>query len=147
MQVPNCYIHNKIPRLEAQYFYKFAHDTLFYIFYSSPGDEVQLFAAEELCKNKWMYHRTRQVRPGQLEVLQYLRNFLCPCQYLSLGPEGAVRFITNSFWGKAKVAPGARQEEKRVEALLGLHAFYIFKAAVSFVLRGVAGVHCVEARY
>ena len=44
MQVPACYMHNP-PRLRPGYFGKFQQDTLFYIFYSMPGDEAQLYAA------------------------------------------------------------------------------------------------------
>ncbi len=47
MQVPQCYLHTP-PRLQPGYFQKFQPDTLFYIFYGMPGDEAQLFAAEEL---------------------------------------------------------------------------------------------------
>ena len=32
-------------------------DTLFYIFYSMPNDEAQLFAADELAHRGWWYHR------------------------------------------------------------------------------------------
>ena len=47
LQVPQCYLHTP-PRLQPGYFQKFQPDTLFYIFYGMPGDEAQLFAAEEL---------------------------------------------------------------------------------------------------
>lgn len=47
LQVPQCYLHSP-PRLQPGYFQKFQPDTLFYIFYGMPGDEAQLFAAEEL---------------------------------------------------------------------------------------------------
>ena len=47
LQVPQCYLHAP-PRLQPGYFQKFQPDTLFYIFYGMPGDEAQLFAAEEL---------------------------------------------------------------------------------------------------
>jgi CCR4-NOT transcription complex subunit 2 len=40
-QVPECYRHNP-PRLQPGYFGKFAQETLFYIFYSMPGDEAQV---------------------------------------------------------------------------------------------------------
>ncbi|KAA8549547.1 hypothetical protein F0562_001435 [Nyssa sinensis] len=40
-----------------QYFSKFPLDTLFYIFYSMPKDEAQLFAANELYNRGWFYHR------------------------------------------------------------------------------------------
>lgn len=47
VQVPQCYLHSP-PRLAPGYYQKFQPDTLFYIFYGMPGDEAQLFAAEEL---------------------------------------------------------------------------------------------------
>ena len=47
IQVPACYLHSP-PRLQPSYFSKFQPDTLFYIFYGMPGDEAQLYAADEL---------------------------------------------------------------------------------------------------
>jgi CCR4-NOT transcription complex subunit 2 len=47
LQVPACYLHTP-PRLVPAYFSKFQPDTLFYIFYGMPGDEAQLYAADEL---------------------------------------------------------------------------------------------------
>ncbi len=47
LQFPQCYLHAP-PRLQPGYFQKFQPDTLFYIFYGMPGDEAQLYAAEEL---------------------------------------------------------------------------------------------------
>jgi len=37
--VPQCYL-NSPSRLQPGYFAKFQQDTLFYVFYSMPGDEV-----------------------------------------------------------------------------------------------------------
>lgn len=61
-QVPECYRHAP-PRLQPGYFTKFAQDTLFYIFYSMPGDEAQLFAADELQHRGWAYHKEFKVFP------------------------------------------------------------------------------------
>lgn len=36
-------------------------ETLFYMFYSMPGDEAQLIAADELCGRGWMYHKRWKV--------------------------------------------------------------------------------------
>lgn len=58
--MPTCYQH-KPPRLQAGYFSKFQQDTLFYIFYSMPGDEAQLFAADELSSRGWWYHKQAKV--------------------------------------------------------------------------------------
>ncbi|KAK9831119.1 hypothetical protein WJX74_004011 [Apatococcus lobatus] len=55
-KVPACYMHNP-PRLRPGYFGKFQQDTLFYIFYSMPGDEAQLYAADELALRKWGFHK------------------------------------------------------------------------------------------
>lgn len=57
-QVPACYLHNP-PRLQPGYFAKFQQDTLFYIFYSMPGDEAQLLAADELSARQWWFHKVR----------------------------------------------------------------------------------------
>ncbi|PRW45154.1 putative NOT transcription complex subunit VIP2 isoform X2 [Chlorella sorokiniana] len=55
-KVPACYLHSP-PRLQPGYFSKFQPDTLFYIFYGMPGDEAQLFAADELAARGWYYHK------------------------------------------------------------------------------------------
>lgn len=36
---------------------KFKEETLFYMFYSMPGDEAQLLAADELSVRGWWFHR------------------------------------------------------------------------------------------
>ncbi|XP_058198984.1 probable NOT transcription complex subunit VIP2 [Rhododendron vialii] len=55
--VPQCYYTKQPPALSQSYFLKFPMDTLFYIFYSMPKDEAQLFAANELYNRGWFYHR------------------------------------------------------------------------------------------
>ncbi len=54
--MPACYLHAP-PRLQPGYFAKFQQDTLFYIFYSMPGDEAQLLAADELSARQWWFHK------------------------------------------------------------------------------------------
>jgi hypothetical protein len=54
--VPACYLHTP-PRLQPGYFSRFQPDTLFYIFYGMPGDEAQLYAADELAARGWYYHK------------------------------------------------------------------------------------------
>ncbi|XP_061348964.1 probable NOT transcription complex subunit VIP2 isoform X2 [Gastrolobium bilobum] len=54
--VLQCYYAEKPPTLHG-YFSKFAVETLFYIFYSMPKDEAQLYAANELYKRGWFYHK------------------------------------------------------------------------------------------
>ncbi|XP_052177317.1 probable NOT transcription complex subunit VIP2 isoform X2 [Diospyros lotus] len=55
--VPQCYYAKQPPPLNQSYFAKFPVDTLFYIFYSMPKDEAQLYAANELYNRGWFYHR------------------------------------------------------------------------------------------
>jgi CCR4-NOT transcription complex subunit 2 len=74
VQVPKCYMHKAIPRLLPGQFTKFHIETLFYIFYSMPGDEAQVFAADELVYRGWTFHKEFKVTelhhpssgPGQL---------------------------------------------------------------------------------
>ncbi|GLC33442.1 hypothetical protein PLESTB_000076100 [Pleodorina starrii] len=54
--LPSCY--KFIPqRLQPGYLSKFKEETLFYMFYSMPGDEAQLLAADELSVRGWWFHR------------------------------------------------------------------------------------------
>ncbi|KAH7857867.1 hypothetical protein Vadar_017302 [Vaccinium darrowii] len=55
--VPQCYYAKQPPALSQSHFLKFPMDTLFYIFYSMPKDEAQLYAANELYNRGWFYHR------------------------------------------------------------------------------------------
>ncbi|KAG9442272.1 hypothetical protein H6P81_018126 [Aristolochia fimbriata] len=55
--VPECYYTKQAPSLHQGYFSKFLLETLFYIFYSMPKDEAQLYAANELYARGWFYHR------------------------------------------------------------------------------------------
>ncbi|KAL1558627.1 putative NOT transcription complex subunit vip2 [Salvia divinorum] len=55
--VPQCYYAKQPPPLSQAYFSKFQLDTLFYVFYSMPKDEAQLYAANELYNRTWFYHR------------------------------------------------------------------------------------------
>ncbi|XP_021713792.1 probable NOT transcription complex subunit VIP2 isoform X2 [Chenopodium quinoa] len=54
---PDCYNVESTPSLNHLYFMKFQMETLFYIFYSMPKDEAQLYAANELCRRGWFYHK------------------------------------------------------------------------------------------
>jgi CCR4-NOT transcription complex subunit 2 len=58
-RVPACYLHNP-PRLQPGYFSKFQAETLFFIFYSMPSDEAQLFAADELAHRGWWFHKEQK---------------------------------------------------------------------------------------
>ncbi|CAN4119987.1 unnamed protein product [Withania somnifera] len=59
--VPQCYSAKQPPPLNQAYFLKFQLDTLFYIFYSMPKDEAQLYAANELYNRGWFYHREHRL--------------------------------------------------------------------------------------
>lgn len=54
--VPPCY-DQKAPQLQANHYAKFQDNTLFYIFYSMPRDEAQLYAADELSNRGWFFHK------------------------------------------------------------------------------------------
>ncbi|KAG0473750.1 hypothetical protein HPP92_015607 [Vanilla planifolia] len=55
--IPACYYSKPSPLLKQGHFAKFHMGTLFYIFYSMPKDEAQLFAANELYTRGWFYHK------------------------------------------------------------------------------------------
>ncbi|KAK9029094.1 hypothetical protein V6N11_026217 [Hibiscus sabdariffa] len=59
--VPQCYYAKQPPALHQGYFSKFTVDTLFYIFYSMPKDEAQLYAANELYNRGWFYHKEHRM--------------------------------------------------------------------------------------
>ncbi|KAJ0553963.1 putative CCR4-NOT complex subunit/5 domain superfamily protein [Helianthus annuus] len=70
--VPQCYYSKQPPALNQRYFSKFQLNTLFYIFYSMPKDEAQLYAANELYNRGWFYHREHRLwfmRPPNMEPL------------------------------------------------------------------------------
>lgn len=60
-RVPECYYAKQAPALHQGYFSKFKVQTLFYIFYSMPRDETQLYAANELSARGWFYHKDLRV--------------------------------------------------------------------------------------
>ncbi|KAJ4725905.1 CCR4-NOT transcription complex subunit 2 [Melia azedarach] len=59
--VPQCYYAKQPPALHQGYFSKFTVETLFYIFYSMPKDEAQLYAANELYNRGWFYHKDHRL--------------------------------------------------------------------------------------
>ncbi|XP_059429997.1 probable NOT transcription complex subunit VIP2 isoform X2 [Corylus avellana] len=59
--VPQCYYAKHPPALHQSYFSKFTVETLFYIFYSMPKDEAQLYAANELYNRGWFYHKEHRL--------------------------------------------------------------------------------------
>ncbi|XP_024386892.1 probable NOT transcription complex subunit VIP2 isoform X3 [Physcomitrium patens] len=54
--VPLCY-DQKAPQLQPNHFTKFQDSTLFYIFYSMPRDEAQIYAASELSNRGWVFQK------------------------------------------------------------------------------------------
>ena len=57
---PACYLHTP-PRLAPGHFARFALETLFFAFYAMPGDEAQVFAADELARRGWTFHKEYRV--------------------------------------------------------------------------------------
>ncbi|XP_056848298.1 probable NOT transcription complex subunit VIP2, partial [Raphanus sativus] len=55
--LPQCYNAEQHPPPHQWMFRKLTLDTLFYIFYSMPKDEAQLYAADELYNRNWFYHK------------------------------------------------------------------------------------------
>lgn len=58
--LPYCY-YMQPPALKTSHLGKFHVETLFYIFYSMPKDTLQLYAAKELYKRDWKYHKQLQL--------------------------------------------------------------------------------------
>uniref|UniRef100_A0A0E0L402 NOT2/NOT3/NOT5 C-terminal domain-containing protein n=1 Tax=Oryza punctata TaxID=4537 RepID=A0A0E0L402_ORYPU len=56
-EIPACYSAMQPPPLQVLHFLRFHLMTLFYIFYSMPQDAAQLYAANEICKYGWLYHK------------------------------------------------------------------------------------------
>ena len=54
--LPACYS-VRARRLHKSAFAKFQPETLFYVFYGAPGEEAQLFAADELVTRGWGFHK------------------------------------------------------------------------------------------
>ena len=57
LSLPDCFVSQQPPRLQPQLLQRFQLETLLYAFYSMPGDEGQLYAAEELYSRGWLYHK------------------------------------------------------------------------------------------
>ncbi|XP_073287833.1 probable NOT transcription complex subunit VIP2 [Primulina huaijiensis] len=55
--IPDCYNSQQPPPLKLSHFKKFHLAMLFYIFYSMPQDQAQLFAANEIHDRGWYFHR------------------------------------------------------------------------------------------
>ena len=55
--LPPCYTMLPSPRLTPSHFTRLQTDTLFYAYYSMPGDEAQLYAGAELAHRGWYFHK------------------------------------------------------------------------------------------
>eukprot|EP01026_Neomeris_dumetosa_P038180 TRINITY_DN3107_c0_g1_i2.p1 TRINITY_DN3107_c0_g1~~TRINITY_DN3107_c0_g1_i2.p1 ORF type:complete len:528 (-),score=49.53 TRINITY_DN3107_c0_g1_i2:1052-2635(-) len=58
-KVPSCF-YFKPQRVYSGFFHKVQEKTLLYAFYSMPGEEAQIVAAEALSNLGWMYHKERK---------------------------------------------------------------------------------------
>lgn len=54
--LPQCY-YMQPPALKTGHLSEFKLETLFYIFYAMPRDSLQAYAAQELYKRDWRYHK------------------------------------------------------------------------------------------
>jgi CCR4-NOT transcription complex subunit 2 len=74
---------------------RFSAESLFYVFYSCPGEESQLAAAEELAARGWLWHKELQVwlqrAPGEPPAAKGER-----------GERGAFVFFDVSTWEKVR---------------------------------------------
>lgn len=59
--IPECYYAKQPPVLNQAHFAKLHLETLFYIFYSMPREEAQLYAAHELHARGWFYHKEQRL--------------------------------------------------------------------------------------
>ncbi|CAG7868277.1 unnamed protein product [Brassica rapa] len=59
--VPQCYYAKNSPSLHQRLFAKLLLETLFYVFYSMPKDEAQLYATNELYHRGWFYHKEHKL--------------------------------------------------------------------------------------
>jgi CCR4-NOT transcription complex subunit 2 len=58
--LPACY-YIAPPTLKTSHLSKFAHETLLYVFYNMPRDQMQVLAAKELYNRGWKYHKQLQL--------------------------------------------------------------------------------------
>ena len=59
-KVPACYM-NALEKLQPDYLTKFKDETLFYLFYSMPGEEAQHLAGYELTRRGLVWHKDHKV--------------------------------------------------------------------------------------
>lgn len=82
--IPECFNSKQPAPLNQDSFSRFSPETLFYIFYSMPKDEAQLFAANELHNRGWFYHRELRLwfsRAPNMELLVKTSTYERGCYY------------------------------------------------------------------
>lgn len=82
--IPECFNTKQPSPLNQDSFSRFSPETLFYIFYSMPKDEAQLFAANELHNRGWFYHRELRLwfsRAPNMELLVKTSTYERGCYY------------------------------------------------------------------
>lgn len=55
-RIPDSYVASSL-QMTREHWYHLKPDTLFYIFYGTPGEESQIRAGAELSRRGWMYHK------------------------------------------------------------------------------------------
>ncbi|XP_071685920.1 probable NOT transcription complex subunit VIP2 isoform X2 [Rutidosis leptorrhynchoides] len=82
--IPECFNTKQPSPLNQDSFSRFPPESLFYIFYSMPKDEAQLFAANELHNRGWFYHRELHLwfsRAPNMELLVKTSSYERGCYY------------------------------------------------------------------
>lgn len=82
--VPECFNSKQPPALTQGFFSRFRQETLFYIFYSMPKEEAQLYAANELHVRGWFYHREHHlwfIRVTNMEPLVKTNTYERGCYF------------------------------------------------------------------
>ncbi|KAM7491347.1 hypothetical protein LguiA_034268 [Lonicera macranthoides] len=82
--IPECFNSKQPPALNQGCFARFRPETLFYIFYSMPKEEAQLYAANELHSRGWFFHRELRlwfIRVPNMEPLVKTTNYERGCYF------------------------------------------------------------------
>ena len=91
---PACYLQQP-PYLSAAMLQRFSAEALFYLFYSCPGEDAQLGAAEELASRAWFWHKELkawlQRAPGAEAAVKAER-----------GERGSYVFFDSSSWERVR---------------------------------------------
>ncbi|OLY78546.1 General negative regulator of transcription subunit 2 [Smittium mucronatum] len=126
--LPSCYSNISPPSVESK-IPLVTEDTLFYIFYSMPKDELQLMAAEELYKRQWRFHKDFHFWLTKDPESQ-------PTSRSSQGEQGIFIVFDPITWEKTKrdivvlydsleEKPAPRNQSKRTQLLSGFEQMTI----------------------